>query len=334
MEIDSSIVALVLTVGLGSPPATADGLEQAKSMLKAMSDYLAAQKAISFGYDTNLEIVTKDHQKLLLASSGTVDLSRPDKFRATRSGGFANVEMIFDGKTLTLLGKDANLYTQVDIPGTIDHLIDELRDKYQRPVPGADLLLSNVYDELMRDVTDVKDLGSGVIGGTECDHLAFRTKEVDWQIWIAQGEQPYPCRYVITSKAVDQGPQYSVQISDWKTGERSPPDDFAFKAPADAKQVDLKELVDIDELPSAVFARRWPMTMTRKLRIVLLAGTIGACRARSLGTAHDSRNLWSSSRPPRPGSGARSRRSASPAWRGARCGAARLACITASAFST
>ena len=215
-----------------------------------MSDYLAAQKAISFGYDTNLEVVTNDHQKLLLASSGTMDLSRPDKIRVTRPGGFANVEMVFDGKTLTLLGKDANLYAQVEMPGTLDHLVDELRDKYQRPVPGADLLLSNVYDELMRDVIDVKDLGSGVIGGTECDHLAFRTKEVDWQIWIAQGERPYPCRYVITSKDVDQGPQYSVQISDWKTGAEVAADDFAFKAPDGAKKIDLKELVDIDELPT------------------------------------------------------------------------------------
>lgn len=247
-SITVSIAALALTVGLGSSPATADGPE-ATSLLKAMSDYLAGQKTISFAYDTNLEIVTKDHQKLLLASSGTVDLERPDKFHATRSGGFATVEMIFDGKTLTLLKKDDNLYTQADIPGTLDHLIDELRDKYQRPVPGADLLLSNVYDELMRDVVDVKDLGSGVIGGTECDHLAFQAKEVDWQIWIAQGEHPYPCRYVITSKSVDQGPQYSVQISGWQTGQQAEPDEFAFKPPADAKKVDVKELVDIDELP-------------------------------------------------------------------------------------
>ena len=240
--------ALVLAIGWGAP-VRADEAE-AKTLLKAMSDYLAAQTAISFGYDTNLEVVTDDHQKFLLASSGTMDLSRPDKFRGSRHGGFANVEMVFDGKTLTLLGKDANLYTQVDIPGTLDHLVDELRDKYQRPVPGADLLLSNVYDELMRDVTDVKDLGSGVIGGTECDHLAFRAKEVDWQIWIAQGEKPYPCRYVITSNAVDQGPQYSIQISDWKTGADVAADDFAFKAPDGAKQIDLKELVDIDELPA------------------------------------------------------------------------------------
>jgi hypothetical protein len=34
-----------------------------------------------------------------------------------------------------------------------------------KSVPGADLLLSNVYDALMPDVVDVKDLGSGVIDG-------------------------------------------------------------------------------------------------------------------------------------------------------------------------
>ena len=42
----------------------------------------------------------------------------------------------------------------------------------------------NLCGELMPSVIDANDLGSGVIGGVECDHLAFRTEEVDWQIWI------------------------------------------------------------------------------------------------------------------------------------------------------
>jgi hypothetical protein len=185
---------------------------QAKALFKAMSDYLAAQRAISFQYDTNLDIVTKDGQKLGLASSGAVTLNRPDKIRATRSGGFANVELVFDGKTLSLLGKNANVYVQAEAPGTIDHLVDELRDKFHRPLPGADLLMSDVYNQLMPLVVDVKDLGSGVIDGVECDHLAFRTQEVDWQIWIAQGDRPYPCRYVVTSKQVTGWPQYTIDL--------------------------------------------------------------------------------------------------------------------------
>ena len=90
--------------------------------------------------------------------------------------------------------------------------------------------MSNPYDELMPEVTEVKDLGSGVIDGRECDHLAFRTAEVDWQIWIAQGEAPYPCRYVITSKGVAQAPQYQIDVRDWRTGDAVPIDDFAFEA--------------------------------------------------------------------------------------------------------
>lgn len=223
---------------------------EAKNLLKTMSDYLAAQTNFSFDYDTNFEVVTADHQKLLLASSGTVEVNRPDKIRATRAGGFANVEMIFDGKQLTVFGKDINGYAQVDVPGTLDQLIDALREKFHKPMPGADLLNSNVYGELTQDVVDVKDLGSGVIGGTECNHLAFRTKEVDWQIWIAQGDQPYPCRYVITTKQVDQAPQYSVQISDWKAGTEVAAGDFVFANTTNAKKIDHKDLTDIDELPS------------------------------------------------------------------------------------
>jgi hypothetical protein len=213
-----------------------------------MSDYLAAQKAISFSFDTDLEIVTKDGQKLGLDSSGTVILNRPDKIRVTRHGGFANAEVVFDGKTLSLLGKNANLYGQIDAPGSVDQLIDVLREKYHRPVPGADLLQSDLYDELMPLVTDAKDLGSGVIGGVECDHLAFRTEAVDWQIWIAQGARPYPCKYVITSKLVADGPEYIVQIRDWKTGDEVASDDFSFNNPTNAKKIDLSGL-DTDELP-------------------------------------------------------------------------------------
>ena len=221
----------------------------AKRLLKSMSDYMTAQKALSFEYDATLEVVSKDDQKLALASSGNVTLNRPDKIHATRSGGFADVEMSFDGKTLTLLGKSAKLYAQLNVPGTVDHLVDELKDKYNRPLPAADLLLSNSYDALMLDVVDIKDLGSGVIGGVECDYLAFRAKEVDWQIWIAQGAKPYPCRYAITSHLIKGGPQYTIQTRNWKFGGEVAATDFSFKNPTNAEKVELENLKGTGELP-------------------------------------------------------------------------------------
>ena len=214
---------------------------EAKRMLKAMSDFLGAQKNLSFGFDSVFEVITPTAQKLGLASSGTATLSRPDKVRFARSGGFADYEILYDGKTLTFLGKNANLFTQVAAPGTVDQLIDTLQDKYNRHLPGADLLMTNSYDELMQDVYDLKDLGSGVISGVECDSLAFRKNDVDWQIWIAQGDRPYPCRFAITSKLESGDPQYTIQFADWKFGNDVAADDFSFKNASDAKQIALKD---------------------------------------------------------------------------------------------
>jgi hypothetical protein len=127
--------------------------------------------------------------------------------------------------------------------------------KFQRPVPAADLLMSDVYNQIMPLATNVKDLGSGVIRGVECDHLAFRTEEVDLQIWIAQGSKPYPCRYVITSQKVAGAPQYTIDVRSWKTGTEVAADRFNLQVPEGAKKLTANDLPDIDELP-AIFAAK------------------------------------------------------------------------------
>jgi hypothetical protein len=233
--------------GASATPAADQGVssQNAKALLKSMSDYLAAQKNFSMDYDSVFEVVSKDHQKLQIATSGKVDVSRPNMIHATRKTGFSDTETYYDGKTLTLYGKGKNAYVQADAPGTIDSVIDQLRDKFHRQLPGADLLQSGVYDQLMTDVTDVKDLGSGVIEGKECDHLAFRAKDTDWQIWIAQGKEPYPCRYVITSKGVDQAPQFTLTVRDWKAG--GAPGAFTFTPPAGATKMDVKDLENLKD---------------------------------------------------------------------------------------
>ena len=54
---------------------------------------------------------------------------------------------------------------------------------------------------------------------------------------------------MITSKHVSQAPQYSLELSDFKSGDDVAVADFSFQ-PGDAKKVDLSELEAIDELPN------------------------------------------------------------------------------------
>src|SRR5262245_45043969 len=103
----TAAISIALTVTLSGITATHADDASAKGLLKAMSDYMAAQKSVSFSYDAGLEVITREDQKLALLSSGAVTLNRPDKIRATRSGGFADIETMFDGKTLTLVAKNA-----------------------------------------------------------------------------------------------------------------------------------------------------------------------------------------------------------------------------------
>jgi hypothetical protein len=101
-------IGLTFILVLGSATASADETD-AKRLLKAMSDYMAAQKTFSFNYDATLDIVTPEDQVIGLASSGALTFSRPNGIHASRAGGFADTEMNFDGKTLTLLGKNLNV---------------------------------------------------------------------------------------------------------------------------------------------------------------------------------------------------------------------------------
>jgi len=245
------ILVLLTTLGIslpaGAAPATKD---EALKILKAMSDYVAGQKTIAATFDADIEVITPEVEKIQFNNSGKMLLVRPDKFRATRVGGYADVELIADGQTVTVHGKNINSYAQIKAPGTTDQMFDKLRGDLGMQMPGTDLLLSNVFDVLTKDVIDAKYIGAGVIGGVECEHLAFRNEDTDWQLWVQTGPQPIPRKLVITTKTVAGAPQYTLVIRDWQTDQPPAPDAFVFKAPDGAKQVNVEELSDIDELPA------------------------------------------------------------------------------------
>ncbi|SEI18733.1 Predicted protein [Rhizobium tibeticum] len=116
---------LALTIVSGTPSDAAAGETEAKALVNVRPYGQSKVGLVRLRHQSRGS--HKEHQKLLLASSGTMNMARPDKIRATRFGGFANVEITFDGKTLTLFSKDSNLYAQFEVPGSIDNLIEELR---------------------------------------------------------------------------------------------------------------------------------------------------------------------------------------------------------------
>jgi hypothetical protein len=221
----------------------------AKSILRATADYVSSQKVIELTFDSDIEVITPQMEKIQFTSSGEVLLSRPDKLRAHRLGGYADVSLYFDGKTASVYGKNINSYAQFDAPGNVDQLIEALRAGHGVALPGADFLLSNPYEILVADVMEAKHIGRGVIDGVECEHLAFRNFDTDWQLWVDVGDKPIPRKVVITSKTLNSAPQYTFRVKSWKSGSEPAADAFKFVPPAGAEKIGSDALIGLDELP-------------------------------------------------------------------------------------
>src|SRR5271166_2901423 len=114
----AAMAALSVALASFGVGARADESGDANAILKAMSDYVTSQKSITAAFNTDIEAVTPELQKIQFASSGEVQLIRPDKLHASRTGGYTDVELFFDGKTFALEDKKVNVYAQTEAPGS------------------------------------------------------------------------------------------------------------------------------------------------------------------------------------------------------------------------
>jgi len=221
----------------------------AMSLLKKMSDYIGSRQAVELSFESSIEIITPQLEKIQFTNSGEAFLRRPNKLRLHRRAGHADVKMFYNGKTVSIYGKHTNSYAQFEVSGDIDNLIHGMREGHGVALPGSDLLLQDSYQVLAADVMEAKYIGRAIINARECEHLAFRNFDTDWQLWVQTGQEPIPCKMVVTTKTMNNAPQYSVYVKSWKTGMTSTDNDFVFVPPANAKKVSEDQLIEFDELP-------------------------------------------------------------------------------------
>ena len=121
--------------------------------------------ATSARADDPVKVLKAMAEKVQFTSSGELKMNRPEKLRIRRTGGYADVELVYDGKLVSLYGNNARSYVQADLAGTVDQMIDTLQARSGAGLPGADLLLSNSYDQLIANVVEGKHIGQSVVAG-------------------------------------------------------------------------------------------------------------------------------------------------------------------------
>jgi hypothetical protein len=81
-------------------------------------------------------------------------------------------------------------------------------------------------------------MGLEPVGNVMAHHIAVTEKDTDWQIWIKDGPQPVPLRFVVVSKDMPSQPTYTLELKDWETQLAPPPQTFAVRIPAGARRID------------------------------------------------------------------------------------------------
>jgi hypothetical protein len=211
--------------------------EQALKILQKATDYLTSLNQFQLKGKKVMDVVQESGQKLQFSAAMEVTLKRPDRLFAShvRNDGSAR-RFWYDGKTASMYDEKEKVYGKIPVPDTIDEMLDYLEDVIENPRPLADLLYNDLSHLAKLPVSGAY-VGESYLSGIACDHLAFRGKSVDWQIWVDRGEKPLIRKIVITYKELPGEPQFSAHLDQWNVTPEISDSLFQFNPPEGAQQI-------------------------------------------------------------------------------------------------
>jgi hypothetical protein len=232
--------AIAVSAAATEDPALDLGVEpEATRILKRMTDYLGSLQSFSLDTENMLEDVLVSGQKIQYDFSARVLIERPNKLRVERTGDLLDQLAIYDGKSLAIHDRMRGYYAVTEAPSDLDGLLHFARDTLDLVPPTSDLVYTNAFELLTGSLTSGFVVGKSMVEGVRCDHLAFRNPLVDWQIWIAEGDEPLPRKYVLTTRDDPAQPQYLVFMRNWNLAPESGKAAFVFSAPKDAEKIEF-----------------------------------------------------------------------------------------------
>jgi hypothetical protein len=221
-----------------TPPAPV--VEQrALDSLKRMSATLGAAKALTYRSRSTVEVPATTGQFVTLFATSDVALQRPNKLHVHVTGEAPNFDFYYNGATITAFAPKNRVYSVASAPDTIDTMLKFVADKSGIYFPPADVMYSDPYAMLTKDLSSAVVVGPATVDGAPCEHLAFIAPGVHWEIWLETGKGALPRRLVVTYTDAQNFPRFLVEFSDWNLKPKLAPSRFVFKQPGDAKQIEF-----------------------------------------------------------------------------------------------
>lgn len=201
------------SVAATTPPQTLD--PNAVRIVRAAADYLKQQQSYAFTADVVFDDVQPPDFKIQQHAVAQYTVQRPDKLRVNYAGDRRTVDFYIDGKNFTLYDQTANVYGVLPAAADVETTVDNIFQKYDFSPPLTDLLANDPYAKFSQAKQSGWYVGKSVVRGYSTHHLVFVRSDIDWQIWVDDGQIPLIREVEITYKNLPGQPQYSATFTDW-----------------------------------------------------------------------------------------------------------------------
>lgn len=227
--------------GTADPIANEGMIEDgAIDALKEMSDFLMSAKTLGIVSHASRDVVTNDGQRIQLEGTATYKIKRPG-FVIDYVSDIKSRRFIYDGKTFTIYSPKLGFYASAPAPGTNKEVLAAIYDKFGIALPLEDLFRWGSEGENAARIQQIRSaykVGMATIDGVATDHFAFREDDVDWEVWIQQGEQPVPRKLVIVDRNDPAKPAFTSRLQ-WQINPTFTDAEFAFVPDANSKRIQL-----------------------------------------------------------------------------------------------
>lgn len=227
----SCAAALLVPSMVHAAPSSGALDQKALATLKHMCDTLASAKAFTYKSSSIFEVPAKTGQFVTLFSNADVALKRPDKLRVRMVGEAPHFDFYYDGKTVSAFAPATKVFSISKAPSTIDVMLPALEERTGIRFATAPLLFGNPYRVLTCGITSAAVVGTSMVHGTVCEHLAFRSPGINWEIWIDKGHLSLPRRLAVTFADRPNFPRTLVEFSNWNLRPWLGAGDFVFHKP-------------------------------------------------------------------------------------------------------
>jgi len=212
-------IAGALAVSFTAPSGAAGSAPRvepaAAQVLQSATSFLKQQQAYAFSTDIVFDDVLPPDFKIQHHASAQYTVQRPDKLRVDYTGDRRQASFYIDGKTFTLYDQAANVYGQLAAETDVETTLNNIFNKYDFTIPLADVISNDPQKTFMDAVQAGWYAGKATVRGFSTHHLVFVQKDLDWQIWVDDGQQPLIREIAITYKNLPGQPEYMATFTDW-----------------------------------------------------------------------------------------------------------------------